>query len=518
MQRNTRTRKNQDVLQSVLSAELGKLPPQALDVEEVLLGSMLLDKDAVSAVIESLLPEHFYKEGHQMVYTAMVSLFNTGNPVDIITVVDQLRKDGNLEKAGGAFAVSELSNRVSSGANASYYAKVVIEKFLQRELIRLAGEIQRDAYEDSNDVLDLLDTAESKIFNLVERNIRKGSVGMTGLLKKAIEQIQKTRENEGGISGIPTGFVKLDQMTAGFQRGTLNIIAARPAMGKTAFVLSLARNVAVDFKKPVAVFSLEMGAVELVNRLISGEAEIPGDKLKKGTLEEYEWKQLNARIGKLAEAPIYIDDTPSLNMFQLRAAARRLRSQHQIEMIIIDYLQLMSGGSPTGDSKGNREQEIASISRGLKGLAKELDIPVLALSQLSRNVESRGGDKRPMLSDLRESGSIEQDADIVMFIYRPEYYGITEGTDGSDLRGVGKILIEKHRNGATGDVDLRFISHYAKFTNLETFSNFGQTITLGSKMNQMEEGGFGSKPAAGGPKFTPPTDDDGPKFGGPAPF
>jgi replicative DNA helicase len=240
--------------------------------------------------------------------------------------------------------------------------------------------------------------------------------------------------------------------------------------------------------------------------------------LKKGTLEEYEWKQLNARIGKLAEAPIYIDDTPSLNMFQLRAAARRLRSQHQIEMIIIDYLQLMSGGSPTGDSKGNREQEIASISRGLKGLAKELDIPVLALSQLSRNVESRGGDKRPMLSDLRESGSIEQDADIVMFIYRPEYYGITEGTDGSDLRGVGKILIEKHRNGATGDVDLRFISHYAKFTNLETFSNFGQTITLGSKMNQMEEGGFGSKPAAGGPKFTPPTDDDGPKFGGPAPF
>lgn len=283
MQRNTRTRKNQDVLQSVLSAELGKLPPQALDVEEVLLGSMLLDKDAVSSVIESLLPEHFYKEAHQMVYSSMVSLFNTGNPVDIITVVDQLRKDGNLDKAGGAFAISELSNRVSSGANASYYAKVVIEKYLQRELIRLAGEIQRDAYEDSNDVLDLLDTAESKIFNLVERNIRKGSVGMTGLLKKAIEQIQKTRENEGGISGVPTGFIKLDQMTAGFQRGTLNIIAARPAMGKTAFVLSLARNVAVDFKKPVAIFSLEMGAVELVNRLISGEAEIPGDKLKKAT-------------------------------------------------------------------------------------------------------------------------------------------------------------------------------------------------------------------------------------------
>jgi replicative DNA helicase len=516
MRQNTRTKKSQDILQSVFAGELGKLPPQALDVEEVLLGSMLLDKDALSSVIESLLPEHFYKEGHQLIYKSMLVLFETGNPVDIITVVDQLRKDGNLEKVGGAFTISELSNRVSSGANSAYYAKVVTEKYLQRELIRLSGEIQRDAYEDTNDVLELLDMAESKIFNLVERNIRKGSSNMTQLLKKAIDQIQKTRENDGGISGVPSGFSKLDQMTAGFQRGTLNIIAARPAMGKTAFVLSLARNVAVDFGKAVAVFSLEMGAVELVNRLISGEAEIPGEKLKKGTLEEFEWQQLNARIGKLADAPIFIDDTPSLNMFQLRAAARRLKSQHNIEMIIIDYLQLMSGGSPSGDSKGNREQEIASISRGLKGLAKELDIPVLALSQLSRNVETRGGNKKPMLSDLRESGSIEQDADIVMFIYRPEYYGITESEEGADLRGVGKLLIEKHRNGSTGEVDLRFIAHYAKFANLESFSNFGSTITLGSRMNQMnQESGFGAKTT---PSSDNQTDSDGPIYSGPPSF
>lgn len=513
--------RNKATVNAILTNELGKLPPNASDVEEVLLGAILVDKEALSTVMERLKPEHFYRENHKKIYESMLTLFTAGAPIDIITVVDQLRKDGILEEVGGAYAISELSSRVSSGANAEYYSNIIVEKYLLRELIRLSGEIQRDAFEDTTDVLELLDTAESKIFSIVENNMRKGYANMSTLIRKAIEEIDNIR-NKGSFSGVPTGFLELDKITSGFQRGTLNIVAARPAMGKTAFVLSLARNVAVDYKRPVAVFSLEMGAIELVNRLISGEAEVAGESLKKGSLSPEEFNKLQTRIAKLAEAPIYIDDTPQLNLFNLRAIARRLVSRQKVEMIIIDYLQLMSGGNSSGDKQGNREQEISAISRGLKGLAKELNIPIIALSQLSRAVETRGGDKKPMLSDLRESGSIEQDADIVMFIYRPEYYKIEQDADGNDLRGIGQLLIEKHRNGSTGTVNLRFIGKYAKFDNLDHLgmpmdnpfddsANSYTTITMGSRMNDF------------GPIDTPASREpssDGPIYGpgGDAPF
>ncbi|MEI7803617.1 MAG: replicative DNA helicase, partial [Bacteroidota bacterium] len=450
----------------------GRVQPQARDLEEAVLGAMMLEKDAVALVIDILKPESFYVEGHQFIFKAIHSLFNRSQPVDILTVTEELRKQGDIEKVGGAFTVAELTNRVGSAANVEYHARIISQKFIQRELIRISSLIIRDSYEDTTDVLELLDKAEKNIYEITDKNLRRNYSSITDLITKNIKQLQSLRNKELDFTGVPSGFTELDRITGGWQKSDLIIVAARPGMGKTAFVLSLARNAAVDFKKPIAFFSLEMSDLQLTSRLISAETLIPSEKLRKGNLEEYEWTQLTANIEKLSDAPIFIDDTPAINVFELRAKCRRLKMQHDIQLIVIDYLQLMSGGA--GESKGgNREQEISTISRSLKSIAKELNVPVIALSQLSRAVETRGGSKKPQLSDLRESGAIEQDADMVMFIWRPEYYNMTQDEGGQQYNGLAEILVSKHRNGALGTVQLKFIDRFAKFEdyNVSPFSS-----------------------------------------------
>jgi replicative DNA helicase len=491
---------------------LGKVPPQALELEEAVLGALMLEKDALSSVVDILKPASFYKEAHAAIYEAILTLFNDSQPVDLLTVTNQLRKDGNLEVVGGAYTVTNLTTKVNSAANVEYHARIITEMAIKRELIRVAGEIHHEAYEDTTDVFELLDKTESSLFDISEQNIRRNYQDMKSIMTDALSELEARKKHKDGLTGVPTGFSALDRVTSGWQKSDLIIIAARPGMGKTAFVVSAMRNAAVDFHKPVAIFSLEMASIQLVNRLISAEAELESDKIKKGNLADYEWQQLLHKTSKITNAPIYIDDTPALTILELRAKCRRLKSQHDVQLIIIDYLQLMS--ADTSRSGGNREQEIASISRALKGLAKELDVPVIALSQLSRAVETRGGDKRPQLSDLRESGSIEQDADIVMFLYRPEYYGITEDESGMPTTGTGEIIIAKHRNGSLENVQLKFIGKYTKFVDLDFHGDPGHsafppgavgadfgTITLPSKANGDE----------------PPEDPDTPKDG-PAPF
>lgn len=488
--------------------EIGKLPPQAVDLEEAVLGSLLLDKDALTNVIDILQPKSFYKENHARIFSAIQRLFQRSEPIDILTVTQELKKSGELEIVGGAYFISQLTNRVASSANAEYHARIIAQKYIQRELIRISTDTIRDAYEETSDVFELLDSAEKNLFGIVESNIRKNYDKMHTLISQSIKEIEAARSQTSGVTGVQSGFTDMDRVTAGWQKSDLVIIAARPAMGKTAFVLSLARNAAVDFKKPVALFSLEMSSLQLVNRLIASESELPAEKLKKGQLEDYEFQQLNAKIGSLTEAPIFIDDTPALSIFELRAKARRLKQKHDVSMIVIDYLQLMRSGS---EHKGNREQEISNISRSLKSIAKELNIPVLALSQLSRQVENRGGDKKPQLSDLRESGAIEQDADMVLFIHRPEYYNLTEDENGNSTAGMAEIIIAKHRNGPTGSVKLRFVDKLAKFLDYDSgnygsgdnnyfasgplnpdtdFLNPDNTIIRGSKMNDIEEDPF----------------------------
>jgi len=471
---------------------LGKLPPQAIEIEEAVLGALMLEKDALSSVVDILKPSSFYKESHIAIYECILSLFNASQPVDLLTVTNQLRKEGKLELAGGAYAVTELTTKVNSAANIEYHARIITEMAIKRELIRVAGEVQKDAFEDTTDVFELLDHTESSLFEISEQNIRKNYQDMKAIMSEALGELEARKKHKDGLTGVPSGFSALDRVTSGWQKSDLVIIAARPGMGKTAFVVSAMRNAAVDFNRPVAIFSLEMSSIQLVNRLISAEAELESEKIKKGNLADYEWQQLIHKTSKITNAPIFIDDTPALTILELRAKCRRLKSQHNVELIIIDYLQLMSADASRGS---NREQEIASISRALKGLAKELDVPVVALSQLSRAVETRGGDKRPQLSDLRESGSIEQDADIVMFLYRPEYYGITEDMNNMPTTGLGEVIIAKHRNGSLENVQLKFIGKYTKFTDLDftsgsssgfaagtTGTGFG-TITMPSKAN-----------------------------------
>jgi replicative DNA helicase len=482
------------------SLEHGKLPPQALDLEEAVLGSMLLEKEAVNSVIDILQAKSFYKESHQKIFEVIKDLFGRSEPIDILTITNELKLKGELDIVGGAYYISQLTNRVASAANVEFHARIISQKYIQRELIRISTEIITDAYDETTDVFALLDKAESGLFGVTEGNVRKNYDSMSELVRNAIKQIESAKGQDGSVTGVPSGFTDLDRMTSGWQPSDLVILAARPAMGKTAFALTLARNAAIDFQKGVAVFSLEMASIQLVTRLISGESELSSHKLRNGNLRNDEIEQIHAKIGGLTEAPIFIDDTPAISVFELRAKARRLKSQHDIQMLIVDYLQLMTAG---GDGKGggNREQEISTISRSLKSIAKELTIPVIALSQLSRAVESRGGDRRPQLSDLRESGSIEQDADMVIFINRPEYYGLTEDEDGNSTIGVANIIIAKHRNGAVGDVQLKFTSELAKFSDLEKFdynksdsfaelpvndefdSNGGSSITMKSRMD-----------------------------------
>ena len=465
-----------------ISESIGKLPPQALELEEAVLGALMLEKSALNAVVEFLKPEHFYSEAHREIYNAIITLFKSSEPVDMRTVVAQLRKDGKVELVGGPYRIAELTSKVSSAANIEYHARVIIEMAIKRDLIHIASQVHQDAYEDTTDVFELLDKTEQSIFAISDSNLRKNYDNMKNLMYRAIQELQKLKEHKDGLTGVPTGFSSLDRMTSGWQNSDLVIIAARPGMGKTAFVVSAMRNAAVDFKRPVAIFSLEMASVQLVNRMISAEAELEGEKIRKGQLLDHEWQQLVHKTNRLSAAPIFIDDTPALSILELRAKCRRLKAEHNIELIIVDYLQLMRG-----DSAGNREQEIASISRALKGIAKELSVPVLALSQLSRGVETRGGDKRPQLSDLRESGSIEQDADIVMFLYRPEYYKITVDEEGLPTQGMGEVIIAKHRNGSTGTVKLKFVGKYTKFADFDSpivsDNPFSGMITRESRLN-----------------------------------
>ena len=445
--------------------ESGRIPPQAVDFEEAVLGALMLEKNAVNDVIDVLSPESFYKDPHQKIYGVIHHLFGHSQPIDILTVTQELRNRGELEYVGGAYYISQLTNRIASAANVEHHARIIAQKFIQRELIRISSETIKLAYDETTDVFDLLDKAESSLFQVAEGNLSKSYERIDKVMQQAIEEIENAQDHEDGVSGIPTGFTALDRVTSGWQKSDMIVIAARPGMGKTAFVVSMARNAAVQFGKAVAIFSLEMSSVQLVNRLISGETEIPAEKLRKGNLERHEYEQLHARIGKLSEAPFFIDDTPALSIFEFRAKCRRLKAQHDVQLIIIDYLQLMTGG---GEGKGNREQEISFISRSIKTVAKELEVPIIALSQLSRSVETRGGDKRPILSDLRESGAIEQDADIVSFIYRPEYYGLTTDEEtGDSLEGIGEFIIAKHRNGGLDNIRLKFTGHLAKFSDLE---------------------------------------------------
>ncbi len=468
-----------------ITENLGKLPPQALDLEEAVLGALMLEKNALTAVIEFLRPEHFYTEQHKEIYTAIVDLFKTSEPVDMRTVVSQLRKNGKLEVVGGAYFIAELTSKVSSAANIEYHARYIIEMAIKRELIQISSQIQRDAYEDTTDVFDLLDKTEQSVFAISDSNLRKNYDTMKSLMARAVQELQERKNHKDGLTGVPTGFTKLDRVLSGWQKSDLVIIAARPGMGKTAFVVSALRNAAVDFNFPVALFSLEMASLQLVNRLISAEAELESEKIKRGTLADFEWAQLVHKTNRLSAAPIFIDDTPALSILELRAKCRRLKAEHNIQLIVIDYLQLMKG-----DSQGNREQEIASISRALKSIAKELEVPVLALSQLSRGVETRGGDKRPQLSDLRESGSIEQDADIVMFLYRPEYYKITVDEEGMPTQGMAEIIVAKHRNGSLDTVKLKFIGKYTKFADFDgptsNDNSFG-SVTRESRLNTFRD-------------------------------
>ncbi len=442
----------------------GKIPPQAKDLEEAILGAIMLEKSAFDTVIEILKPECFYVEAHQKIYKAMQSLQIKNLPIDLLTVVEELKFKEELDFVGGPYAVTKLTNVVVSSANIEAHSRIVLQKFIQRELIRISGEIIGEAYEDSTDVFDMLDTAETKLFEITNNHLRRNFDDIATVLVKTINRIEEMRNRQDEMTGVPTGFPSLDRLTYGWQPTDLIILAARPSVGKTAFALNLARTAALHPTKPTAVgfFSLEMSSSQLVQRILSAESEIWLEKIARGKLEEHEMKQLYKKgIEKLSKAPIFIDDSAALNIFELRAKCRRLKNKHNIGMIIIDYLQLMSGSA---DRNSNREQEISKISRDLKGLAKELQVPIIALSQLSREVEKRKeGNKIPQLSDLRESGAIEQDADMVMFLYRPDYYDVTTNEMGESNKGETFVKIAKHRNGSLDTIKLKAELHIQRF-------------------------------------------------------
>ncbi|MEN9324215.1 MAG: Replicative helicase [Bacteroidota bacterium] len=468
---------------TIINLEKGKLPPQVLDLEEAVLGAMMIDKKGVDDVIDILQPDAFYKDGHRHIFEAIVQLFTDTQPIDLLTVSAQLRKNGTLELAGGDYYLIQLTQKISSSAHIEFHSRIILQKYIQRSLIKISSELIEESYDETTDVFDLLDRAESRLYEVTQGNIKRSSETAQSLVLQAKKRIEEIASKEG-LSGIATGFEKLDKITSGWQPSDLIIIAARPGMGKTAFVLSMARNIAIDFGHPVALFSLEMSSVQLITRLISSETGLSSEKLRTGKLEKHEWEQLSIKVKNLEKAPLFIDDTPSLSIFDLRAKSRRLASQHGIKLIVVDYLQLMTAGGSNGKGGGNREQEISTISRNLKALAKELSVPVIALSQLSRAVETRGTSKRPLLSDLRESGAIEQDADIVSFIYRPEYYKIDEWDDeeASPTTGQAEFIIAKHRNGSLENIRLKFIGQLGKFDNLDEFG--GAYDDLPSKMNR----------------------------------
>ncbi|MBO4656329.1 MAG: replicative DNA helicase [Bacteroidales bacterium] len=442
-----------------LAVEMGRKPPQAIDIEEAVLAAMMLDSECINDVLESLTPDCFYNESNKKIFTAITAIASRNDKVDILTVADELSKTGDLEAVGGASYLSALSMKIGAAANTDYHTKILLQKYIQRELISISYRVQKQSFEDSMPVDDLLQYAQQEVFVLAERNMKRDTSPIQMVINQAIDDIQKGQERTDGLSGVPSGYANIDKITYGWQPSDLIILAARPSVGKTAFVLTMARNMAVDYNVPVAFFSLEMSQTQLVKRLLVSETGIPSDKIwgAKKFNDPQDWDTLNERIGKLSRAPLWIDDTPSLSIYEFRSKARRLVQTQNVKMIIIDYLQLMTG--PV-ELRGMREQEVSAISRALKSIAKDLNVPILALSQLNRSVETRGGSKRPQLSDLRESGAIEQDADIVMFIHRPEFFGTAEA---DAYPGQTQIIIAKHRNGETGDVEMRFVASEVRF-------------------------------------------------------
>lgn len=440
---------------------LGVVPPQAIEIEQAVLGALMLEKSAVTNVQEFLRPEAFYKDTHRIIYEAIQDLSLASEPIDLYTVANRLLQKKQLQEVGGNSYLTELCQKVGSAANLEYHAKIVLDKFIQRELISGATDIQKKAFSEQYSAQELLTNAESVIFNISQGNLRNEVKSGREVLSETLKVIEENRDKPDGMNGVPSHFREIDRMTLGWQPSDLIIIAARPAMGKTAFVLSMARNIAIEYNKPVGIFSLEMSSVQLMTRLIIGESELDSKKLKSGRLTPDEWTHLENSVKKLQNAPLWIDETPGLSIFEFRSKARKLRYQEKVELIIVDYLQLMTTG--LSDGRGNREQEVAMISRSLKAIAKELKIPIIALAQLNRATEAQGGGKRPQMSNLRESGSIEQDADIVAFIHRPEYYGL-QLEDGRSSEGVAEIIFAKHRNGEVGVVTLRFIADKVKFT------------------------------------------------------
>ena len=495
---NTRRRRQQTVDNTYAHVQ-----PQAKEIEQAVLGALMIDKDAYAVVCEMLRPDSFYEPRNQKVYQAIMELSMHENPVDVWTVTEQLAKQGDLEDVGGPGYVTELSSRVASSANIEYHARIIAQKSLARQLISFASVIETKAFDETIDVDDLMQEAEGSLFELGQRNMKKDYTQIDPVIRSAIDVIQKAAANKDGLTGVPAGYHKLDDITSGWQPSDLVIIAGRPAMGKTSFALSMAKNIAADYQVPMAFFSLEMSNVQLVNRLISNCCEIQGSKILNGQLQPDEWERLDKRLNNLLGAPLYIDDTPGLSVFELRTKARRLVREHGVKIIMIDYLQLMNAN---GMRFSSRQEEVSTISRSLKGLAKELDIPILALSQLNRGVESREGleGKRPQLSDLRESGAIEQDADMVLFVHRPEYYHIYQDDNGRDLHGMAQIIIAKHRKGATGDVLLTFRGEYTRFENPEDKRLGSKRIAntegeiLGSKVNGT------SQPELNNMPFLPP--------------
>ena len=492
----------------------GHLQPQALEIERAVIGALLIDKDAYPVVCEILTPESFYEPRNQVIYDVIRQLSMDESPVDVLTVTERLSRNGQLEEAGGPAYIAEISSHVATSAHVEYHARIVAQKSLARQLIQFSSDVQTKAFDETIDVDDLMQHAEGALFELSQKNMKKDYTQIDPVVNQALQVIQKAAANTDGLTGIPTGYTGLDDKTSGWQASDLVIIAGRPAMGKTAFALSMAKNIAADHQIPIAFFSLEMSNVQLVNRLISNVCEIEGKKILNGQLREDEWDRLDKRINSLLGAPLYVDDTPGLSVFELRTKARRLVREHGVKIIMIDYLQLMNAN---GMRFSSRQEEVSTISRSLKGLAKELDIPIIALSQLNRGVESREGadGKRPQLSDLRESGAIEQDADMVLFVHRPEYYRIYQDNQGNDLHGKAEIIIAKHRKGATGDVLLTFRGEYTRFENPED-NRLGPVNTGGGEIRDSKINGFDNPmpndfdPLSGGP-IPPPMD-------GPVPY
>ena len=463
MAKEYNSQRNAAAVEALAPELVGVVPPQAVELEEAVLGALLLEADKVTEVQEYLTEQSFYKEEHRLIYRAINALSAEQKPIDIYTVTSQLKSKRELTKVGGAAYLAQLTLRVGSAANIEFHSRIITQKHIQRELIRASTDIQKKSYDSSVDVNDLIGFAESEVLKITEGYGKRSVQNAQDILRATFRQIEKNAKNNSRYSGVCTGFSDLDNVTLGWQPSDLIIVAARPSMGKTAFVLTMARNMAIDYEAPVAFFSLEMSSVQLMTRLIVGETGLSGTLIRSGKLSPDEWKTLETKTKPLGMAPLYIDDTPALSVFEFRSKVRRLHTNNDIKIIIIDYLQLMTA-SGQGD-KGNREQEVAFISRTLKGIAKELDVPIIALSQLNRATESRGGSKRPQLSDLRESGAIEQDADIVAFIHRPEYYGFSAAPGEESMEGLAEIILAKHRNGAVTDVKLRFIKDQAKFAN-----------------------------------------------------